>query len=147
MKKIGHRLALGVIALVVFAGTTSYAQVLQDSLSFHVPFSFYIENTRLPAGDYSIRAMDPTDTFDLLITNASGTVEVDFLTNAVQTEQPATDPELEFQKFGNRYFLSRIWLEGANRGFALMKPRMQQKLEKTGQHGETHRIKARHVHR
>jgi hypothetical protein len=147
MKKIGHVLALGVIALVVFAGTTSYAQVLQDTLSFHVPFSFYIENTRLPAGDYTIRAMDPTDTFDLLIANATDTVEVDFLTNAAHIEQPTTDPELEFQKFGNRYFLSHIWLQGFNRGFALMKPRMQQKLEKQGMHGEIHRIKARHVHR
>ena len=142
-----QKLVLGVVALVVFAGTVSYAQVIRDTLNVDVPFSFYIENTHLPAGKYSIRGIDSSDPVDLLITNANDTVEVDFLTSAVMTEQPTTDPELEFQKFGGHYFLSRIWLEGMNRGFALMEPRMQQKLEKKGMHGETHRIKARHMHR
>lgn len=141
-----QKFVLGVVALVVFAGTVSYAQVLQDTLNVDVPFSFYIENTHLPAGNYSIRGIDSSDPFDLLITNKNDTVEVDFLTSAARIEQPTIDPELEFQKFGSHYFLSRIWLEGMNRGFLLMKPRMQQKLEKKGLHGEIHRLKARHMH-
>jgi hypothetical protein len=147
MQRLTRILGLGAVALFLFAGTFAHAQNLPDELYIKVPFTFHIENTKLPAGEYMIRAIDSAAPLDLILTNLKDTVDVDFLTSAAWTDSPSTQPELEFQKFGNEYFLSRIWLENQNRGFAVLESRRQQKLEASGQHGESHRVEARHVHR
>lgn len=147
MQRLTKILGLGAVALLVLAGTVAHAQNLPDELYVNVPFAFHIENTQLPAGEYMIRAIDSSAPLDLVLTNLNDTVDVDFLTSAAWTDTPTQEPELEFQRLGNEYFLSGIWLENQNRGFSVLKSRRQQELEASGQHGESHRIKARHVHR
>ncbi len=145
MKKLANMLALGVIALVVLAGTTSYA-LLTDTLDVNIPFKFYAGDTHLPAGEYNIRVADPNSAeYVLDLSNANDSVDVLLMTNAAQIDIPTTQPALDFKKIGGQYFLTHIWVEGSKAGYAVTEPYLQKQLEKQGQRGEMHRVKARHL--
>jgi hypothetical protein len=146
MKKLTHLLALGVIALAVLAGTTSYAQ-LTDTLEVNIPFRFYAGDTHLPAGEYSLQVADYNSSeYVLDLSNANDSVDVLLMTNAAQIDIPTTEPALDFKKIGGQYFLTHIWVEGSKSGYQVVEPYLQKQLEKQGQRGEMHRVEARHKH-
>ena len=99
-------LALAVLGL----GAAAIAGA-EERVIVHVPFSFIVGTTQLPAGDYVI-TQDYADNENVLaIESTDGREAVYALSIAASAPRPSHS-ELTFEKFENQYFLSKVSSEG-----------------------------------
>ena len=110
--KCCHLLSL-VIALVFALSihpAKAHAQITGE-LEVNIPFQFYAGNAKLPAGKYVVRMLDNADLKVMEISNEDDSVSALFEVD--DTEGPAPrKSELLFNKYGNRYFLAKVFDEG-----------------------------------
>lgn len=130
MKKLTRKAAYAVAVaaiLVVGASTARADEVVITSLK--VPFAFMVGDVRLPAGNYTVR--EPLMGEDVLeIVSADGRHLA--LASTIPATPDNTDKtQLEFQKFGNDYFLSRLALPaGDEREIVLTPHTMEREITK-----------------
>jgi hypothetical protein len=134
-------LLLAAAAVLVLAAISAHAQ-LTGTIEANVPFTFTAGSAKLPAGSYTIRVLDINDPHVLEIADTNRKVEILVNAEAATGDLAPTRTELEFDKIGNREFLSKIWLRGERDGYQLEKSRMQMKLEKDGAKPQSHRVPA-----
>jgi hypothetical protein len=145
MMKIVTKLFLA-LCLVSLGGTlTANAQIRSDAtIRADIPYSFVVNNTTLPAGTYVITVANPyeSDLTVLEIRSAKGKTAVLFNTEPVTVSGSARQTELVFDKIGETYFLSKVFLKGSQDGNQLQKSKMQRRLEENGSIAESHSIAA-----
>ena len=135
------------LCLVAGLGTTltTNAQIRSDAtIRAHIPYSFVVNNTTLPAGTYVITVADAY-AFELTvmeIRSANSKTAVFLDTEPVTVSGLAPQTELVFDKIGETYFLSKVFLKGDQRGNQLLKSKMQRRLEENGSIAESHSIPA-----
>lgn len=134
------------LCLIVGLGAmwTSNAQIESDgTIKANVPHPFVVNNTTLPAGTYMIRVADDASDLNVLeIQSASGKTAVLFDTEPVNVTRTERKTELVFDKIGDTYFLSRVFLTGDEGGNQVMKSKKQKRLEESGSVAESHSIAA-----
>ena len=144
--KIVTKLLLS-LCLVAGLGATlrANAQIRSDAtIRANIPHSFVVNNTTLPAGTYVITLADPdaSDLTVLEIRSANAKTSVLFETESVTVPGLAKRTELVFDKIGDTYFLSKVFLKGDGGGNQLLKSKMQRRLEENGSIAESHSIPA-----
>lgn len=98
------------LALLV---TTASAQTVR--LKANVPFSFVVNRATLPAGEYSVESMD--DQGIVLAIRGSNTKTTNLVkSNACASLKASSQTKLIFHRYGGRYFLNQVWVEGNNLG-------------------------------
>ena len=123
---------------------TTNAQISSGTtIEVSIPHSFIVRDTTLPAGKYTVRVAEDFDNLNVLeISNVDRRTTVLFDTDSVQLNGPAQKTELVFDKIGDKYFLSRVFLEGDQSGNELPKSRMLKRMEDGGLKAEAHSIAA-----
>ena len=127
MKKV----LLMVLTLSLFAiegAIRARAQVV-DTIVADIPFGFIIRDHTLPAGSYTIRRLDSQPGV-MEIRDTDGGRALLFLTGSAQAARERAQTELVFDRFGDRYFLSKIFEEGNSAGAEVPKSRAERGLEK-----------------
>ena len=143
MKMISKLFLSLCLVIGLSAVMTTNAQIDSDvTIEANIPHSFIVRDTTLPAGKYTIRVVDDNNAdLNLLeIRSVDRRTAVFFETESVQLNGRAQATELVFDKLGDNYFLSRVFLSGDESGNQLPKSRMQRKLEDGGMKAETHSI-------
>ncbi|SRR6266540_6017394 len=138
------KLFLALCLLTVGGGIVANAQIDSDSIiEANVPFSFVVGKTTLPAGKYEIKGFDD-NTPAVLELRAKGRKTINFETEAAQMRdgEPATKTELVFDKVGDKYFLSQVWVAGNGSGSQLVKSKMEKRVEGDGTRTERHTVAA-----
>jgi hypothetical protein len=100
--KLVRQLLLSLIALsfaLTIHPSKAHAQIV-GNLEANIPFQFHAGDAKLPAGKYFIHALNNSDLSMMEITSADGS-----------NSTPAKS-ELIFNKYGNRYFLAKLFDEG-----------------------------------
>jgi hypothetical protein len=144
IRKLG-KLCLALCLFTVAGGTVANAQIGSDSrLEANVPFEFIVGKTTLPAGKYEIKGTDDKTPGVLEIISVNGRKTVLFETEAanLRDEESVTKTELVFNKIGDKYFLSQVWVEGDSSGSQLAKSKEEKALEGDGTKTERHSIAA-----
>jgi hypothetical protein len=123
---------------------TTNAQIESDvTIYATIPHSFIVRDTTLPAGEYTVKVADDYSNLNLLeIRSREGHTAVLFETEDVQANRAPGKSELVFDKIGDNYFLSRVFLKGDESGNELAKSRMQRRLEEGGMKAEAYSIAA-----
>ena len=137
------KLFLGLCLLTAGGGIVAHAQIDTDSrIEADVPFAFVVGNKTLPAGKYEIKGLDDNTPGVLQIRSANGRKAIVFETDAAQTKDgdPAIKTELVFDKIGDKYFLSQVWVEGNGSGSQLAKSKTEKAVERDGRPTERHSI-------
>jgi hypothetical protein len=117
------RLAFGVGLLAVLTSTTVQAQA--SDLQVNIPFEFRIGETRLPAGEYSIQQAPGV----LIVKEQGGHHKAAMLFTAAEFRlDPLRTGEVEFNRYGDTYFLARIWLPDNRLGRAVIKTPQEKEL-------------------
>lgn len=124
---------LGVFGLLLVAACANAQSV---NVKANVPFDFVLGNSTLPAGAYSIESVNaeigsPT----LLIRNGSKALEL-VNSNTAGKSSPAKSTHLLFHRYGDKYFLSQIWMEGATTGRQFRMSRREAEIAKNLQPSE-----------
>ncbi len=119
MKKVLFALAL--------IGTFAAASMADElyTVKARVPFEFAVASTQLPAGVYTIERQGTPGM--LMLRDAGGRVKVIFQVNPVYVNGTAPSPMLVFNKYGDRYFLAKIW-PASNTGAELLRTKIEREL-------------------
>jgi len=132
------------LCLVVGLGATlsTSAQIESDvTIKATIPHAFVVRDTTLPAGTYFIKVEDDEGELNTLeIRGVDGKVAVLFDTDDVVANHSMPTTELVFDKLGDTYFLSKVFLSGDRSGNELPKSKMQRKLEEGGLTAESNSI-------
>jgi hypothetical protein len=119
-KTIGTAVALA--AVVVLAAWAGEASAIRAT----VPFEFTVADQKLPAGEYqivksgafaAIQVQSRQNRTTILVGSAAG--------NTNKTGHAAA---LAFNKYGNQYFLSEVWMGNGPDGVQLSKSKAEKKL-------------------
>jgi len=124
-----------ILGLVVVAGASVAQAQIIGRLKSNIPFSFYVRNRLMPAGDYTIVELNPGSGV-MEIRSADGQSAAMFLTINKQEKDARTPSELIFHKYGDKAFLSEIVEQGEMDGAEVVKSKMEKRLEKAAREKE-----------
>ncbi len=111
MKKnlLAIALALPLLMTAAASAQTVHVRVM-------VPFNFIAAGTTLPAGQYDIQTIGSVEKV-LAIRNLNSSAGILVLSNSSESSNPSSNSKLVFHRYGNRYFLSQLWVRGYSSGF------------------------------
>jgi hypothetical protein len=121
-------LLLPVFALTIFAGKAS-AQIVGD-LDADIPFQFHVGNKELPAGKYRIHVQDDSDLTIMEITSVDGSSFALFQVQESDANAAPAKSELIFNKYGDDYFLSKLFDEGNPSGSKVIESRYEKQISR-----------------
>jgi hypothetical protein len=126
MKSLKHLVAVGFFGALACAGLD--AQSLE--LRANIPFDFHAGNTLLPAGEYQIHAQGPVvwlraednskPAFALMTIGADGGID------------RSRQARVEFNRYGNEFFLRTIWSPSTAGGRQLLPTSREKELVARG---------------
>jgi hypothetical protein len=98
---------------LLLANASAYAQT--GVVKANVPFTFIVNKTQLPAGEYRIQPVGLNATA-MAIQSPDGSVIQMFLPNSCSSREAQKTTKLVFHRYGAQYFLAQIWKSGNDRG-------------------------------
>ena len=99
----------------------------QDRVIANIPFDFAAGNTKLPAGEYTVKVVEATRVL-VLVNTADPNASLFIPANTAQANEIQTGSKLIFNRYGDRYFLSQVWMEGSSRGRQLPKSKSEKEM-------------------
>jgi hypothetical protein len=115
----------------------AHAQLIGD-LEVNVPFQFHVGDARLPAGKYTIHTLDGDDKTVMEISSADGSTSALFVVEDADSNSAPANSELIFDKYGNRYFLAKLFDKGNSYGSEVVESRYEQKLNRRDSEAQEH---------
>jgi hypothetical protein len=103
------RTTLVTLALVVMALSTAFAQ--KTAATVNIPFSFTVDDARMPAGEYIISS---TSERVVALQHVGGPEAKTTMTNNGSSTKSDGRAKLVFHKYGNAYFLAAAWLPNSD---------------------------------
>jgi hypothetical protein len=89
---------------------------LTGTMEADIPFQFYAGNTKLPAGKYHFRVMDDSNLTVIEVSKPDGSVAVLLPVRQAEANSAPPKSELDFNKYGDKYFLEKLFDEGGANG-------------------------------
>lgn len=105
-------LKMGLLSLL---SVMPLAAQMWDGLNFTTSFPFYAGNARMPAGTYRITQSD-IDSSVLQIQSVDGAYSAFIEFEPTHADQPHTQTDVTFHKYGDTDYLNRIWVNGQRYG-------------------------------
>jgi len=125
MKKlISLIIALGLFAVFATAATEP---VLKFRITADIPFEFMVGKKKMPKGEYTIESINETGTIQ--ISKVKGGKAINFMA----IKDKITDKhksKLVFRRYGDQYFLARIWDGSSETVFKIEKSSAEKKVAK-----------------
>lgn len=114
--------------LLTLAASQTLASQGARRLVVNIPFEFVAGQERLPAGRYVISRVARDAGRALLIRSADGRTSVTVLTNA--SDAGGEQPQVSFKRYGEQYFLARVWTPGGDSARTLPASRLEKQLQR-----------------
>jgi len=111
------------ITLSVSAAIGPLSLLAQGPIQFTAPFDFTVGNKNFASGEYRVAAVAPQV---LAIRSLDGRSTQVVIAQASQAKDKQSNAVLTFNRYGDRYFLSR--LSDPNHGWELPKSRVEKEL-------------------
>jgi hypothetical protein len=121
-----------IVAVSVCAASLATTQAAPFSVSIRaeIPFDFNVGKKRLPKGEYIIESVGDAGT--LSIRNADKGKSVIF--NTIRSKPTdGKKPKLVFNRYGDQYFLSRVWDQSSETILKLNKSGTEKRVAKLNQ--------------
>jgi hypothetical protein len=123
-------LTIAILMFMAVATITADAQVSGSKMSASIPFAFNVGNKTLPAGEYTVRVVNPSsDQRVLQIRSKDGRVSAVIQTIGA-TSNNADDAKLVFHRYGDTYFFAQAQMAGDATMLAAVKTRAQRSKER-----------------
>jgi hypothetical protein len=117
--------------------TKAHAQIIGD-LEANIPFQFHAGDAKLPAGKYIIHHVDNGDLLMMEITSVDGSTSALFDVHDAEANSTPTKSELIFNKYGNRYFLAKLFDEGNPNGSTVDESRYEKRVSEAAVEAQAH---------
>src|SRR5262245_23621172 len=113
--------ALTLFAVAMVPATQAQSIMLKAS----IPFDFVVGEKQLPSGEYHVKSISQGTTMIQSVNSGSSAV---VLTSAAQAAKILDVGKLVFNRYGDQYFLSKIWVPGSDSGRELPKSRLEREI-------------------
>ena len=113
--------AFALFAVAMVPATQAQSIMLKAS----VPFDFVVGEKTLPSGEYQVKAVNPTS---VSIQSNDSSSSAIVLTSATQAGKILDVGKLVFNRYGDQYFLSKIWVPSSDTGRELRKSRLEREI-------------------
>ena len=123
-----YRFALSAGILAAVGCLSLHAQTI--TVKATIPFEFQLGAQTLPAGDYYVFHSDHV----LRLRAAGGPIAAMALTSAAAPEPNASPSKLVFRRYGNEYFLAKVWIGYARSGVAVPPVKRERELIAAARH-------------
>ena len=123
MQKYAYQVltALTLVAWLMVPATQAQSIMLKAD----IPFNFVVGDKQLPSGEYHVKQLRPgVIQVQDKVTRSSAIV----MTTGVQTGKTLDVGKLVFNRYGDNYFLSRIWEPSSITGRQLPKSRLEREV-------------------
>ncbi len=117
---------LALLGLVLTFGAFPGAAQGKKMLILNAPFSFTVEQQRMPAGTYRILV----ERGWLQVRSADGKTAAMVLTLPVAGKTVKGSGQVVFNRYGDHYFLGQVWLPELENGRQTMESREEKEMEK-----------------
>ncbi len=98
---------IGLFTMCVQAQSRSGQQLTVD-----VPFAFNVGDAELPAGEYTVKIINPSsDRAVLQIRDSKGRSSA-LIATTDSVSRSTNNARLAFRQYGNQYFLAQVWMAG-----------------------------------
>jgi hypothetical protein len=145
LQEIKHQLLALFIALMfalTMYPTRAQAQIIGD-LEVSIPFQFHAGSTKLPPGKYVIHMLDNSNLTIMEISSADGSTSALFDVESVEANSEPAKNELIFNKYGNRYFLAKLFDQENPNGSKVVESRYEKRIGQATAETQEH-VPARH---
>jgi hypothetical protein len=115
----------------------AHAQIVGE-LEVNVPFQFYAGNAKLPAGKYILHMLDNSDLRIMEISTPDSSTSALFEVEDAESNTVPPKNELIFNKYGNRYFLTRVFDEGNPDGSRVPESQYEKRVSQATQEAQQH---------
>jgi len=123
-------LLLFAISVFATALTTNASGQTRKTARTNVKFDFQIGDRIYPAGEYRIESMSAQSDNILIIRNVSDPNKTQIILANHSILSKRNTPKLVFQKYGESYFLTQIFLDSGHWGYSIHPSRRQRESEK-----------------
>ncbi len=139
LKKTGSYQLLSCFVALVFVltihATKAQAQIV-GNLEVDIPFQFHAGNAKLPPGKYTIHLLENTDLTVMEIISVDNSTSALFEVGRTQASSAPAKSELIFNKYGNRYFLAKVFDEGNSAGSQVLESRYEKRMSEVAESQE-----------
>ena len=125
-----------VFALTIYA-SRAQAQIVGD-LEVNIPFQFHAGNAKLPAGKYRVHVLDDSGLTVMEISSVDGSTAALFQVDSAEANSTPAKSELIFNKYGDRYFLAKLFDEGDPNGSRVVESRYEKMVGQAAQEAQEH---------
>jgi len=119
----------GLALALTIGASNAKAQIVGDMVA-KVPFEFHAGNSDFPAGEYRIRSVDDSGLDVMQISTMDGSRSALFQVQESDAAATPTKSELIFNKYGDQYFLAKLYDEGERIGSEVLKTRDEERISK-----------------
>ena len=130
-------LLIAVLFALMVCPSKAPAQII-GNLEVNIPFQFHAGNAKLPPGKYIIHMLDNSDLTIMEISSADGSTSALFSVQDAEANSAPAKSELIFNKYGNRYFLAKVFDEGNPSGSEVPKSTYEKKIGQASTEAQTH---------
>jgi hypothetical protein len=116
------RVFLYTAALTAMACVSAHAQTLNARAT--VPFNFRMGETVMPAGEYRVQQSGGL----LTLREETGRKAAMHLTSPASRKAVSPKPSLEFKRYGNEFYLEKVWAGLSHEGQALIPGKREKEL-------------------
>jgi hypothetical protein len=128
---------IGFVFALALCPARAHAQII-GGIEVTIPFQFYAGNAKLPAGKYVIRTVDNTDLTFMEISSADGSTSALFEVREAEANSSPAKSEVIFKKYGDRYFLAKLFDESNPNGSAVSESRYEKSVGEAAAESEAH---------
>lgn len=117
------------------------AQVLYG-VRFTTPFPFYVGDTEMPSGSYSLTQPEDLNKAVAVVKSADGSHTAFIDVDPTQSLDPARRSKVTFKKYGDTLYFNRVILEGDTSGIVAQSTNTEKKAKETASAVEERSITA-----
>ncbi len=117
------------VAAITMLACTRVARA-ERQLTVTIPFEFVAGDKTMPAGEYTIKTVGPTNAI-ILIDAKDGDLSAYLGSHAAVSSGIQIESKLVFNRYGDRYFLSQVWSAGYSQGRQLHKSKREKEVSLT----------------
>ena len=139
--RIKRHYLVSLFMALVFAAmiypSPAHAQLV-GTMEADIPFQFHAGDAKLPAGKYVIRMLDDSDLTIMEISRPDGSVAALFQVHSAEANSTPRKSELIFNKYGNRYFLNKVFDEGEPSGSQVAESNYEKRVGQANAEAQEH---------
>ncbi len=122
------------IAMIILVGSMAVAAQAQTGgrtqLIANIPFQFSVGKKTLPAGEYTVRQVNPASDHAVLQLRSKDGSAIAMVQMGSVTGKAQESAKLIFNRYGNKYFFAQAWVDREKSGLEAPKSRAERAVER-----------------